>query len=103
MNKSEREDDIFRSHAAISKSISDFGAVLKEHGDTINLILAQTTKTNGSVKSLQLWQAGVKGWIAGVGICLSVILVLVSVVFYSEIGGVKSLINQHIMAQAKTP
>jgi hypothetical protein len=105
------------SHKAISDTISNFGndiretnskienieEVLTDHGKTIEKMLEQTTKTNGNVRSLQLWQAGIKGTVYGAGVCVSIIIALITGIFWIQVGslegmvnGVEKLLNQHI-------
>ena len=109
-------DKIELSHQAIANSISAYGDQTKrlqirfdEITSKLDSVIVQTTKTNGSVRTLQIWQAGAKGWLAGVGICLSVMLTLVATIFWLQVGtinasidNVKEQLNQHIFGSTQT-
>lgn len=100
-------EKIENSHQAIANSISGFGSELKntnvkinnieevldEHGKVIEKMLIQTTKTNGNVTQLQLWQAGIRGTVYGVGACMSIIVALASVVFWIQVGSLNTAIG----------
>ena len=64
----------------VENHLSELKGDIKEQ---LNRIETQTTQTNGSVKTLQIWKAGMKGWMNGFGVSLLVILGLVSYIFLS--------------------
>ena len=58
-------------HEKIILSLNDFHKQTKE---TLELLLVQTTKTNGSVRELQLWKANFEGKTYAVPIIVSAII-----------------------------
>ena len=49
----------------VENHLSELKGDIKEQ---LNRIETQTTQTNGSVKTLQIWKAGMKGWMNGFGL-----------------------------------
>ena len=89
----------------VQKSVADRITLLDDKmTKKFDLVIAQTTKTNGSVKDLQLWKENIKGWIKGFGVSIVVILALVAWIFNSvsnQQNQTQQLLNKFLLQQDK--
>lgn len=83
--------------------------ILSAHGETINKTWIQAKETNGKVREQEITITDAKGLAKGVGVCLSVMMVLIGLIFTLQVSNInlaidnlEKLLDQHINVNAQT-
>ena len=97
--KSASDSDIKEQIVKFREHLSEQDRALERVDKKVDLTIVQTTKTNGSVKDLQLKDARNEGYIKGFGISVICIIALVGLIYASIMADeqkTQNLIEQHI-------